>query len=56
MSSRNATRAYYDKYATRYDQRTGFAPNTGHAYNLEKYYVPFLERALPTRGSVARRK
>lgn len=52
MSSRTQTRAYYDKYATRYDQRTGLAPRTGHTYNFEKYYVPFLERALPTTGSV----
>ena len=52
MSSREQTRAYYDKYATRYDARTGFAPNTGQAYNFERYYEPFLERALPRAGRV----
>ncbi len=50
MSSLERTRAYYDHHATRYDRRTGFAPNTGQAYNLAKYYEPFLEHALPQTG------
>ena len=52
MSTKEETRAYYDKHASRYDQRTGFAANTGQAYNFAKYYEPFLERALPTSGNV----
>lgn len=50
MSSREQTQAYYDQHATRYDRRTGFAPNTGQAYNLTRYYEPFLARALPRTG------
>ncbi len=50
MSSIERTRTYYDHHATRYDRRTGFAPNTGQAYNLAKYYEPFLDHALPQTG------
>jgi SAM-dependent methyltransferase len=50
MSTRDQTLAYYDRHATRYDQRTGFAPNTGQAYNLARHYAPFLEDALPETG------
>lgn len=52
MATREQTRAYYDKYAGRYDQRTGFAPNTGQAYNFERYYQPFFDRSVPRAGSV----
>ncbi len=50
MSSLERTRTYYDHHAARYDRRTGFAPNTGQAYNLAKYYEPFLDHALPQAG------
>ncbi len=52
MSTREQTRAYYDKYATAYDERTGFGPGTGQAYNYARYYLPFLERALPRAGRI----
>jgi SAM-dependent methyltransferase len=52
MSTRDQTLAYYDRHATLYDQRTGFAPNTGQAYNLARHYAPFLEDALPETGRV----
>jgi SAM-dependent methyltransferase len=50
MSTREQTRAYYDKHASRYDRRTGFAPGTGQAYNFARYFEPFLDRALPDTG------
>ncbi len=52
MSTRDQTQAYYDRHATQYDQRTGYAPNTGQAYNFARYYAPFLEGALPKTGRV----
>ena len=52
MSTREDTRAYYEKYATSYDRRTGFAPSTGQSYNFARYFEPFLARALPREGRV----
>ena len=52
MSTRDQTQAYYDKHASLYDKRTGFAPNTGQTYNLARHYAPFLASALPKTGRV----
>jgi SAM-dependent methyltransferase len=52
MSSREQTQAYYDRHATQYDKRTGFAPDTGQAYNFTRYFAPFLDGALPSTGRV----
>ena len=43
MNTREQTQAYYDKHASQYDKRTGFAGNTGQAYNFTRYFAPFLD-------------
>ena len=52
MSTREDTRDYYDRNADVYDAKTGFDLDSGQTYNLERYYVPFLEASLPFRGRV----
>ncbi len=41
------TREYYDRHVDVYDPRTAFDLRGGHAYNLSRYYLPFLDREVP---------
>ena len=44
------TREYYDRHVDVYDRRTAFDLRGGHAYNLSRYYLPFLDREVPRAG------
>ena len=46
------TREYYDRHVDVYDRRTAFDLRGGHAYNLSRYYLPFLDREVPRAGRV----
>jgi SAM-dependent methyltransferase len=51
MAGARDIRDYYDAVAADYDVRHGVVL-AGQAYNLDTYYAPFLDGAVPSRGRV----
>ena len=52
MSTREETRAYYDRNAEIYDAKTGFDLDSGQMYNLRRYFQAFLDDNVPTSGRI----
>lgn len=50
MSKLDEIKLYYDKYANVYDTKHGVVL-AGQNYNFKKYYLPFLDRWVPTNGN-----
>lgn len=49
--STEQVRSYYDEVADKYDTKHGVVC-PGQAFNLKKYYEPFLEKTVPQQGRV----